>query len=142
MPMKLNGLNISDAEYYEKAAKIKQEMETLMEKDYAHLGVKQIQQIFIDQRERMYQWVKYREVPTENNRAERELRPTVIARKVSFGSQSPAVAKTRSAITSLLYTVKKRLKTESLEEWLAQTLNKNARHPTLKNATLIPPPPS
>ena len=27
MPMKLNGLNISDAEYYEKAAKIKQEME-------------------------------------------------------------------------------------------------------------------
>ncbi|MBI3941357.1 MAG: transposase, partial [Acidobacteria bacterium] len=39
-----------------------------------------------------------------DNRCERELRPTVIARKVSFGSQSEAGAKTREIMMSLLHT--------------------------------------
>ena len=38
--------------------------------------------------------VEDRRVPCENNRAERELRPTVIARKVLHGSQSEEGAKT------------------------------------------------
>ena len=50
----------------------------------------------------------YNQVPCKNNRSERELRPTVIARKVSFGSQSEAGAKTREIMMSLLLTLKKR----------------------------------
>ena len=52
--------------------------------------------------------VDNRTVPSDNNRSERELRPTVIARKVSFGSQSEAGAKTREIMMSLLHTLKKR----------------------------------
>lgn len=37
-------------------------------------------------------------MPAENNLAERELRPLVIARKVSFGSQSDAGARTREIL--------------------------------------------
>ena len=48
-----------------------------------------------------------RNVPADNNRSERELRPTVIARKISFGSQSEAGAKTREIIMSLLHTLRK-----------------------------------
>ena len=44
----------------------------------------------------------------DNNRCERELRPTVIARKVSFGSQSEEGAKTRKILMSVLHTLKKR----------------------------------
>jgi len=40
-------------------------------------------------------------------RAERELRPTVIARKISFGSQSDAGASTREVLMSLVYAMKK-----------------------------------
>jgi len=40
--------------------------------------------------------------------AERDLRPTVIARKVSFGSQSDAGAHTRGILMSVLHTLKKR----------------------------------
>jgi hypothetical protein len=40
--------------------------------------------------------------------AERDLRPTVIARKVSFGSQSDAGAHTRGLLMSVLHTLKKR----------------------------------
>ena len=49
-------------------------------------------------------------MPADNNRAERELRPTVIARKVSFGSQSEAGAKTREVMMSVMQTLKKRVK--------------------------------
>jgi transposase len=46
-------------------------------------------------------------VPADNNLAERDLRPSVIGRKVSFGSVTDNGAKTRSTLTTLLTTVKK-----------------------------------
>jgi hypothetical protein len=141
LAMKLRGFKISDIEYLIEAEKLKDQIQMLISTPHNHLGIKRIQQIFTDQRERLYQWAKSREVPAENNRAERELRPTVIARKVSFGSQSDAGAQTRSSITSLLYTVKKRLKDKSIEEWLKQSLDQIATDPEVNIASLIPPPP-
>jgi hypothetical protein len=139
LAMKLRSQDISDEEYYDLAQKLKIEIELILVKKWKHLGIQRIQEIFDSHRDRLYHWVKNREVPAENNRAERELRPTVIARKVSYGSQSDAGAKTRSAIMSLLYTVKKRLKEKSIEEWLTESLNKIALDPALNIATLIPP---
>lgn len=49
-------------------------------------------------------------MPADNNRAERELRPTVIARKVSFGAQSEAGARTREVMMSLMQTLRKRVR--------------------------------
>ena len=53
-------------------------------------------------------WAEDRNVPAENNLAERDLRPTVIARKVSFGSQSDAGAHTRGVLMTVLGSLKKR----------------------------------
>jgi transposase len=61
-----------------------------------HLAIRRIQEIFHDNEDRMYRWADDRQIPADNNLAERDLRPTVIARKVSFGSQSEAGANTRS----------------------------------------------
>ena len=47
-------------------------------------------------------------MPAENNLAERQLRLTVIARKVSFGSQSDNGAKTREILMSILHMLKSR----------------------------------
>ncbi len=44
----------------------------------------------------------------DNNLAERDLRPLVIARKISFGSQSDAGARTREILMTVLHTLKKR----------------------------------
>lgn len=79
-----------------------------MAAEAAHPGIRRLQDIFTQKAARLYHWVESRAVPAENNRAERELRPTVIARKVSFGSQSEAGAKTREILLSLLATLKKR----------------------------------
>lgn len=113
--MKLRGRDITDHQYYKDAKEIKSQMELALSRDWKHLGITRIQLIFHTKKHRLYHWVKDRSVHADNNRAERELRPTVIARKVSFGSQSDAGAKTRSSIMTLLHTVKKRLKDKSIE---------------------------
>ncbi len=136
--MKLRGRDISDIEYYASAKKIQTEMESVLDGDWQHSGIQKIQRIFHEKRHRLYHWVKDRNVHADNNRAERELRPTVIARKVSFGSQSDAGAKTRSSLMSLLHTVKKRLKDKSLEKWLTDALNQISKNPDINIATLIP----
>src|SRR3989449_11352717 len=57
---------------------------------------------------RLYHWAKNQAIPADNNRAERELRPLVIARKISFGSQSEQGALTRETLMSVLHTLRKR----------------------------------
>ena len=69
----------------------------------------------LQKKHRLYHWVLDRRVPAENNYVERELRPTVIARKVSFGSQSENGATTRSVLMTILHTAAKRLKNQSLQ---------------------------
>jgi hypothetical protein len=73
-----------------------------------HLGIRRIQDIFQENASRLYHWADSRSVPADNNLAERDLRPTVIARKVSFGSQSDAGAHTRGILMTVLASLKKR----------------------------------
>jgi hypothetical protein len=73
------------------------------------LAVKRWQDFFVEEGQRLYHWVEDRRVPCENNRAERELRPTVIARKVSHGSQGEEGAKTREVLMSVMQSLKKRV---------------------------------
>jgi transposase len=107
--MHLRGRPLADTEYYHQARSLQQQMVDLVEQPAQHLGVRQVQGIFRDNAHRLYHWVKNRAVPADNNRAERELRPTVIARKVSFGSQSDAGAKTREVLMSVVHTLAKRV---------------------------------
>lgn len=106
--MHLRGMPIPDPDYYRQAAALKDSIVSLSQQPAQHLGIRHIQDIFRNHANRLYHWVDNRNVPAENNRSERELRPTVIARKVSFGSQSEAGAKTREIMMSLLHTLKKR----------------------------------
>lgn len=105
--MHLRGQFIADAEYLRRAAALKKALVSVSKQPAQHFGIRRIQDIFRDNAKRLYHWVKNRAVPPDNNRAERELRPTVIARKVSFGSQSEAGAQTREILMSVLHTLKK-----------------------------------
>jgi transposase len=107
--MRLQSSKPGDEEYYEEARRIKAEILQASQSPARHLAIKGWQDFFVAQEERLYHWVEDRRVPCENNRAERELRPTVIARKVSHGSQSEEGAKTREVLMSVLQTMKKRV---------------------------------
>lgn len=54
----------------------------------------------------LFTFVEYPAVPSENNAAERALRPSVIARKISGGTRSEKGSKTRCVLRSLLATWK------------------------------------
>jgi len=106
--MHLHAQPISDEQYRGQAQHLQRQIVEITQQSAKHLGVRQIQDIFRDHPDRLYHWVEDRTVPADNNRAERELRPTVIARKVSFGSQSHAGAKTREVLMSVIHTLVKR----------------------------------
>jgi transposase len=106
--MHLRSQPLSDAQFYQQALLTKAQIISVGEQPTLHLGIRHIQDIFRDHADRLYHWAEDRNVPADNNRAERELRPTVIARKVSFGSQSDEGAKTREILMTVLHTLRKR----------------------------------
>jgi hypothetical protein len=99
---------ITDKQFYRRAAKLRTEIKAAMERPARHMGIRRIQGVFRENEERLYHWARDRMVPAENNLAERDLRPSVVARKVSYGSITDNGAKTRSILTSVLTTLKKR----------------------------------
>ena len=100
-----------------------------------HLGIRRIQDIFIKNHDRLYHWSLNRSIPAENNLAERDLRPSVVARKVSFGSVSDAGAQTRSTLQTVACTLKKR--GMDVERQISSTLDLLARDSTTDIVTVL-----
>ena len=105
--MKLRTQPIQDPDFYPQATQIKTQILAVVDAPSTHLSIRRIQEIFLENAPRLYHWAQDRQVPADNNLAERDLRPTVIARKVSFGSVSDAGAHTRGILMSVLYSLKK-----------------------------------
>jgi transposase len=106
--MRLRSQDISDRMFSRQARALKGNILEVVKSSAKHPGIQRIQDIFRNNAHRLYHWAENRHVPAENNFVERELRPTVIARKVSFGSQSEEGAKTREVLMTVLHTLKKR----------------------------------
>jgi transposase len=106
--MKLRSRQLTSADFRLRALELKIEIKALVHSPAQHPGIQKIQNIFRDRASRLYHWAKTPDIPADNNRAERELRPLVIARKISFGSQSDQGAKTREILMSVLHTLRKR----------------------------------
>lgn len=138
--MHLRSQDISDTVYYRKAKVLRSKIQHAINAGSQHAGIKAIQTIFKENKHRLYHWVSDRAVPADNNRAERELRPTVIARKVSFGSQSKQGALSRSVLMTIIHTAKKRLPDDALQEWLKKSLDAIAVNPSVNVYSLLPLP--
>ena len=133
--MHLASREISDEEYYRQARELKEKIMAVCRSPAHHLGVRAMQDVFVDHEDRFFHWVADRRIPADNNRAERDLRPTVIARKVSFGSGSEAGAHTRSVLMSALHTLAKRRGDQSLEAVFKDILDKIAAN---QDVDLVP----
>lgn len=127
--MKLRNEKISDKKYYKASQELKEKILVLARAPAKHCGIQTYQEIFVKNEHRLFHWVKNRSVPADNNKAERELRPTVIARKVSFGSQSVKGAQTRSILMSVLHTAAKRLENQTIKQWFVSNLITLADNP-------------
>jgi len=136
--MHLRTQPLSDEQYYRQAKEIQQKIIGVSQSPAQHLAIRALQDLFHTHEDRLYHWVQDRRVPPDNNLAERDLRPTVIARKVSFGSSSDAGAKTRSILMSVLHTLNKRRSARSLESIFKNLLDEIAKNPKAPIAALFP----
>jgi hypothetical protein len=136
--MHLRALPIPDAQFYQQAAEVKGQILKVVHASAQHPAIRRIQEIFHENEHRMYRWAEDRQIPADNNLAERDLRPTVIARKVSFGSQSDAGAQTRGVLMSTLYTLKKQAKTD-VPSAFKTLLDQLAKNPSLNPYDLLFP---
>ncbi len=135
--MNLRSLSITDAQFYEKSKEVKSQILQAVRDSAQHLAIRRIQEIFHENEQRLYRWADDRQIPADNNLAERNLRPTVIARKVSFGSQSEEGANTRGILMTILHTLKKQ--TSDPCSFLKTTLDHLAKNPTLDPFALLFP---
>jgi transposase len=128
---------ISDEEFYRRAAVLRQEIKTTMAQPAHHMGIRRIQDIFRENDRRLFHWADNRAVPADNNLAERDLRPSVIARKVSFGSVTDAGAKVRSILTTVAASIRKRGGDVAFR--IKQALDQIARDPKTDPYTVLFP---
>lgn len=131
----LRTLEITDRQFKRQAAKIKAAIINITNRQARHPAIQKIQDIFREKADRLYHWAEDRNIPADNNLAERELRPLVIARKISFGSQSDAGARTREILMTVLHTLKKR--TSDVTIAFKVTLDKLAAQPEINPADAI-----
>lgn len=106
--MQLHARGLLAEAFRVQAGKLKEQIVYWTENVANHPGVQRIQNIFRENSARLYHWAEDPQVPADNNFAERALRPLVIARKISFGSQSEKGARTREVLMSILHTLRKR----------------------------------
>lgn len=123
------------ADYVPEATAIKDKIIGVCMRVANHPGVQNFQNIFREHPERLFQWVKSPEIPAENNFAERGLRPSVIARKISFGSQSSRGMRTREILMTFLYTA--RIRGLDPRATLEKALNLLCRDPSSDISTLL-----
>ena len=77
-------------------------------------------------------FVEYPQVPSENNPAERAIRPRVIARKISGGTRSPVGSQTMAVLSSLFATWQ--LRGEESLSACRQMLRDAKQHPLATSA--------
>jgi transposase len=123
--LQLRKRGLTETGYQTEAAKIKSNILELSDRQANHPAIRKWQDFFVEKAGRLYQWCQSALIPAENNYAEREIRKVVIARKMSYGSQSTEGAKTRETWTSILQTLKKR--EENPSDKLVQALNKSSQ---------------
>jgi hypothetical protein len=133
--MHLPGFKLDRAQFLEQARQTRLEIKLVVHAPAQHPGIQRIQDIFRKHAQRLYHWVKDPKIPAHNNRSERELRPLVIARKISFGSQSEAGARTREVLMSVLHTLRKR--TEDVTLGFQKALDRLAQKDSLDPYTAL-----
>ena len=126
----------SDDEYRRRAQELKREIRDRAFAEAEDPELKAYQDIWRQNWDSLFHWVEDRDIRCENNAAERAIRPLVIARKTSFGSQGDRGTENRQIITTVLKTVE--LRGLSPEKWLMDVLGKKAADAAFDIAGAVP----
>jgi hypothetical protein len=127
---------LEDAAYLEQANELKEKIRRMVFAEAEDPELRGYQDIWRDNWDSLFHWVENRDVRCENNTAERAIRPLVIARKASFGSQGGRGVEDRQVITTVLKTVE--LRGMDPGKWLEDVLGRKARDASFKIEEALP----
>lgn len=133
--MKLRSLGHDEGTFLHKATELKNQIIDVVNSPASHPGIQKIQNIFRENSSRLYHWAQSPLIPAENNLAERSIRPLVIARKISHGSQSSKGAATRETLMTVLHSLAQ--KTNNIFSIFKKTLDALVRNKTLDPLKLL-----
>lgn len=91
-----------------KLAKLQGRLVDLAATDWVNSHAQRLAQRLAKYGDDLLTFVEFEGVPSDNNQAEREIRPAVLMRKASYGNQSEAGAETRAILMSIFRTLKRR----------------------------------
>jgi len=94
--------------YERGVASLEERLTRLLAPTYPHREEEKVAQRFRNQRAHIFTFLRHPEVAATNNLAERQLRPAVIARKLSCGNATEGGARTLEVLTSLAATCRQR----------------------------------
>jgi transposase len=97
---------LTDTDAAASAATFEARLDTLTAGKLDNKDAENLRQRFVTHRDANFTFLRYRDVEPDNNRAERALRPSVVARKTSYGSNSVLGAWNHETIMSLLETAR------------------------------------
>lgn len=129
-----------EKEFLLRAGRVRRRIIAITHRQARHPAIRKVQEMFHRHRDALYRWSRDPTIPSDNNLAERGVRPLVIARKASFSSQSEAGAHTRETLMAVLHTLKKRRLPIGVT--LRAALDALAANPALDPAALPFKPPS
>lgn len=98
------GSELPIRKYRSQCRKLKDKIMKLCNSEAIHPAVRKLQDIFRERENDLFQWCRSPDMPAENNFAERSVRPVVIMRKISFGSQSEQGMRTREILSTVMHT--------------------------------------
>ena len=90
--------------FLERRKQLEIQAETLLASPRAHPAEEAVRNRLFKQRDHLFTFLDQEGVDATNNLAERQLRPAVIARKISCGNKTPAGAKTFQILASIAAT--------------------------------------
>jgi len=95
-------------DFADKRARIHRRLDNLCDGAYVNSNAARIVKRLVNYRQALFSFLDDADVPPDNNRAEREIRPAVIARKNSFHNMSDAGARAQAILMSVYRTLKLR----------------------------------
>ena len=104
MFFKALGADPTTSRYQQCVERLEQRAGQLLDQPRPQTQEERVRQRLWKQRDHLFTFLKHRPVEATNNRAERQLRPAVIARKISCGNKTDHGAATWQILTSLAVT--------------------------------------
>lgn len=100
--------DLEESLFQKKAQRIKNAFFNALRGTSPHPVIRKCSNKLIKYRRELFVFLERKDVPFHNNDAERQIRPCVLMRKISYQNASPKGAKTQAILMSIIQTCRKR----------------------------------